>query len=138
MKSKENSEVILPRNQLYLYGYDYYFNLFLNLYKKNKLPSAILLNGQKGIGKATFAYHFINFLLSNDLITSGREKTNAWNLVVATILNILLNFYVFELSYNFQKKQQNFFRCLCLLFHLTFQIVPWHHHSSLDHAELQM
>ena len=66
MKSKENSEVILPRNQLNLYGYDYYFNLFLNLYKKNKLPSAILLNGQKGIGKATFAYHFINFLLSRN------------------------------------------------------------------------
>ena len=66
MKSKENSEVILPRNQLNLYGYDYYFNLFLNLHEKNKLPSAILLNGQKGIGKATFAYHFINFLLSRN------------------------------------------------------------------------
>ena len=34
---------------------------------------------------------FMNFLLSNILITSGREKINAWNLVVATVLNILLN-----------------------------------------------
>jgi O-antigen/teichoic acid export membrane protein len=34
---------------------------------------------------------FINFLLSNLLIASGREKINAWNLVGATILNISLN-----------------------------------------------
>ena len=34
---------------------------------------------------------FINFLLSNLLISSGREKVNAWNLVGATVLNISLN-----------------------------------------------
>jgi O-antigen/teichoic acid export membrane protein len=34
---------------------------------------------------------FINFLLSNLLIASGREKINAWNLVGATVLNIILN-----------------------------------------------
>jgi len=34
---------------------------------------------------------FINFLLSNILITSGREAVNTWNLLGATILNIVLN-----------------------------------------------
>ena len=33
----------------------------------------------------------MNFLLSNVLITSGREKINTWNLIIATIINILLN-----------------------------------------------
>jgi O-antigen/teichoic acid export membrane protein len=33
----------------------------------------------------------MNFLLSNTLITSGREMINAWNLVAATTLNVLLN-----------------------------------------------
>ena len=56
-----------PINQKNLFGYDNYFNLFKDLYTNNKLPNCILLTGQKGIGKATFAYHFINFLLSNKL-----------------------------------------------------------------------
>jgi O-antigen/teichoic acid export membrane protein len=34
---------------------------------------------------------FLNFLLSSLLIASGREKINAWNLVGATVLNIVLN-----------------------------------------------
>ena len=34
---------------------------------------------------------FVNFLLSNILITSGREMINAWNLIGATVLNIILN-----------------------------------------------
>jgi O-antigen/teichoic acid export membrane protein len=35
---------------------------------------------------------FINYLLSNVLITSGRERANSWNLAGATVLNIILNF----------------------------------------------
>ena len=34
----------------------------IKLFKKKKLPSTILLNGQKGLGKATFAFHYINYL----------------------------------------------------------------------------
>ena len=60
----ENLEITLPKNQLRLYGFKNYFASFVNLYRKNKLPNAILLSGPKGLGKATFAYHFINFLSS--------------------------------------------------------------------------
>jgi len=63
-KTDENLEIVLPKNQLRLYGYEYYFNSFIKLYKKNKLPNTILLSGPQGSGKATFAYHFINYLLS--------------------------------------------------------------------------
>ena len=49
-----------------LFGFNNYFNSFAKLYKKNKLPNTILLSGQKGSGKATFAYHFINYLLSSN------------------------------------------------------------------------
>ena len=54
-----------PINQLSLFGYENYFNSFIELYMKNKLSNVILLNGSKGIGKATFAYHFINSILSD-------------------------------------------------------------------------
>ena len=64
--TNENLKIVSPNNQLHLYGYEYYFNYFIKLYEKNKLPNTILLSGQKGSGKATFAYHFINYLLSQD------------------------------------------------------------------------
>ena len=57
-------EMLLPKNQLKLYGYKKYFDTFIKLLKNKKLPNTILLSGPKGSGKATFAYHFINYLLS--------------------------------------------------------------------------
>ena len=60
----ENFGIKSPKNQIRLFGYEYYFNSFAELYHKNKLPNTILLSGAKGSGKATFAYHFINYLLS--------------------------------------------------------------------------
>tara|TARA_B100001123_G_scaffold315503_1_gene353197 strand:- start:18 stop:986 length:969 start_codon:yes stop_codon:yes gene_type:complete len=65
MKNIE-SEIIAPKKQLNLFGYDEIFNSFINLYKKNEMPKVILLNGQEGLGKATFAYHFFNYLLSSN------------------------------------------------------------------------
>ena len=59
-----DTEIISAKNQLQLFGYDDYFNFFIKLFHKNKLPNTILLSGLKGCGKATFAYHFINYLLS--------------------------------------------------------------------------
>ena len=59
-----NIEVLSPKNQLYLFGYEDYFKFFIKLFEKGKLPNTILLSGLKGSGKATFAYHFVNYLLS--------------------------------------------------------------------------
>ena len=62
----KNMEILQPKAQLSLYGYENYFNSFIKLYKKNTLPNTMLLTGPKGLGKSTFAYHFINYLLTYD------------------------------------------------------------------------
>ncbi len=49
---------------LKIYGYDQEFSKLSNLFKSNILPNKILITGPKGIGKYTFAIHFINYALS--------------------------------------------------------------------------
>ena len=49
-----------------LYGMEDYFNEIINLYNDNKMPQKLLLSGKKGVGKATLAYHIINYILSAD------------------------------------------------------------------------
>ena len=65
---KLNSDIIInnPKNQLNLYGYQHYFNTFIKLFEKNEMPNTLLLSGPKGIGKATFLYHFFNYVLSRN------------------------------------------------------------------------
>ena len=53
-----------PSNQLKLFGHKENFNYLTNLFNKEIFPSKIILSGPDGIGKSTFAYHFINFVLS--------------------------------------------------------------------------
>jgi DNA polymerase-3 subunit delta' len=48
-----------------LYGYDDLFKNLTSLFEKQKLPNKIIFNGSDGVGKATFIYHLINFILSN-------------------------------------------------------------------------
>ena len=55
-----------PYNQTKLFGLDFFLNELINLDKKNKLPNKIILSGQKGLGKSTMAFHFINYILSKD------------------------------------------------------------------------
>ncbi len=55
-----------PINQQKLFGLkDYLFEL-IRLYQKNIFPNKLLLSGSKGFGKSTLAYHFINFVLSQN------------------------------------------------------------------------
>jgi len=55
-----------PKMQIELFGYEYYFQMFVEMFNKKKLPNTILLTGDKGTGKATFVYHFINYILSKE------------------------------------------------------------------------
>ena len=55
-----------PKNQICLYGHENVFQELVDLYNNNKLPSKILLSGQKGIGKCTLTYHLINCILSKN------------------------------------------------------------------------
>ena len=64
--TQENLKVIYPINQLSLFGYNGYFNYFVKLFEKRKMPNSILLSGPKGIGKSTFAFHLVNYILSKN------------------------------------------------------------------------
>ena len=55
-----------PSTQKNLFEHNDEFTNLVNLHSKNKLPNQILLSGEKGIGKCTLAYHFINYVLSLD------------------------------------------------------------------------
>lgn len=57
------------------------------IYGNKFLPSADILE----VLSWAILLFFVNFLLSNLLIASGREKINAWNLIGATVLNLSLN-----------------------------------------------
>ena len=55
----------LNKFQRFLYGHDDLFINLTSLSEKKKLPNKIIFNGSDGVGKATFIYHLINFILSN-------------------------------------------------------------------------
>ncbi len=57
---------IKPINQEKLFGLEKYLLDLIKLHKKKIFPNKLLLNGPKGIGKSTLAYHFINYVLSID------------------------------------------------------------------------
>ena len=49
-----------------IYGYDDLFNFFIKLDGEERIPNKFILSGNKGIGKSTFAYHLINYILSKN------------------------------------------------------------------------
>ena len=65
LQKKEN-KTLSPISQLNLFGYDDYFNFFINLFEGKNTPNTLLLSGFKGQGKSTFVYHFTNYLLSKN------------------------------------------------------------------------
>ena len=61
-----NNVNILPKNQLSLFGFKNNIDFFVSLYNEKKLPNTIIISGAEGLGKSTFAYHFINFIVSKN------------------------------------------------------------------------
>ena len=105
-KVDENFDTTLPINQLKLYNLNTYFDFFVKLFKKNKLPNTILLTGPKGSGKATFAYHFINYLLSYNEDDSYSIKNYVINPNNKSYLNVSNNTHPnFFLLDNSEKKE---------------------------------
>ena len=64
-----------PINSLKLFVLKEHFDNFVKLYRNKKLPKIILLTGEKGIGKFTLIFHFINYVLSiNSQNTYNKEE----------------------------------------------------------------
>ena len=61
-----NNVNIFPKNQLSLFGFKNNIDFFVSLYNEKKLPNTIIISGAEGLGKSTFAYHFINFIVSKN------------------------------------------------------------------------
>ena len=62
-----------PINSTKLISMDYFLNEMIELYRLNRFPKVLLLNGKKGIGKFTLVLHFINYIFtlnSNGVITA--------------------------------------------------------------------
>ena len=81
---------LTPINQINLFGLNRYFDELIFLHQKKCLPSKILLSGQKGIGKSTLAYHFINYVLSMEeefKYDADSFKINVESNTYKTILN---------------------------------------------------
>tara|TARA_B100001121_G_scaffold107134_1_gene94548 strand:- start:495 stop:1418 length:924 start_codon:yes stop_codon:yes gene_type:complete len=49
-----------------IHGYNDLFNFFIKLDGEERIPNKFILSGNKGIGKSTFAYHLINYILSKN------------------------------------------------------------------------
>ena len=79
-----------PENQTRLFKLNSHILELIRLDKKNNLPNKILLSGQKGLGKSTLAYHFINYSLSKNedfKYDINNFKINPENRSFKTILN---------------------------------------------------
>ena len=61
-----NPIALSPKNQNELYFHKGLFLEFVDLYNKNNLPNKIIFSGQKGLGKATLAYHITNYIFSKN------------------------------------------------------------------------
>lgn len=99
-KKIDLKEISPPKNQLNLFGYKDYFNSFLKLHKNQSLPKTLLLSGPKGLGKSTFAYHIINYILSQNeedkyLLDKFiiNEKNKSYKLLID---NIHPNFFLID------------------------------------------
>ena len=95
-----------PINQTKLFGLDKFILKLIQLDHNKKLPNKILLTGQKGLGKSTLAFHFINYVLSKDEQFSydvNNFEINNKNRSFKTILN-KSNPNLIIVDINFEKK----------------------------------
>lgn len=65
------TDVIIPQNNFFLLGQEDAEKVVLDAYNNGTLHNSWLISGEKGIGKATFAYKFARFLLD-----AGRGSTS--------------------------------------------------------------
>ena len=95
-----------PINQTKLYELNKFLEKFVKLYEDKRFPNKILLSGQRGIGKSTLAYHFINYALSKGQkyeYNLDNFEINLENQSFRTILNgSNPNFY--QIDINSEKK----------------------------------
>ena len=85
-----------------IYGYNDLFNFFIKLDGEKRIPNKFILSGNKGIGKSTFAYHLINYILSKnekDKYDTTNYKINDENRSYRLIKNLSHpNFFLIDVD----------------------------------------
>jgi len=90
-----------PHKQKKIFAHEENLSELINLYDQKNLPNRILLSGIKGIGKATLAYHLVNYIFSigekfqynkKDLIIDSSNRS--YNLLIN---NTHPNFHLIDL-----------------------------------------
>ena len=79
-----------PISQTKLFGLDKFISELIHLFNSGNFPNKILLSGQKGLGKSTLAYHFVNYVLSKDenlKYNTETFKIDSNNRTFKTIIN---------------------------------------------------
>jgi DNA polymerase-3 subunit delta' len=76
-----DDEIVTPQNNFFLLGQEEAEKVVLDSYNNHTLHNSWLISGERGIGKATFAYKFARFLLdpnrsSKTLNTSPDSQSN--------------------------------------------------------------
>ena len=64
----------LTENSNKLFGYANLFSEFETLYNNENLPKILIFTGEKGTGKFSFIFHFINFILSKKTISPYNKE----------------------------------------------------------------
>ncbi|MDH5723048.1 MAG: DNA polymerase III subunit delta' [Alphaproteobacteria bacterium] len=68
------SELCEPALMDFCLGHEQIENQFLDLYKKDKMPHAVVFSGAQGIGKTTFAFRLARFLLKSSKDTQSNQE----------------------------------------------------------------
>tara|TARA_Y100000591_G_scaffold151820_1_gene130565 strand:- start:161 stop:1087 length:927 start_codon:yes stop_codon:yes gene_type:complete len=95
---------MIDKYQTKLYGYESLFYELVNIYNRKRLPNKILFSGKKGIGKSTFALHFINYIFSENeenkyiLDSCSIDSNNKSYKLISQ--NIHPNFYYIKKQYD--------------------------------------
>ena len=80
INKSENLEIVLPKNQLSLYGYENYFAAFANLYRKNKIATVIKHIPGHGLAKSDSHYKLP--------IIKAKKEELASSITIVFLLNL--------------------------------------------------
>ena len=94
---------ISPKMNNFLLGHQEAENVFLNAWKNSSLHNSWLICGEKGIGKTTFAYNIIKFLL-----TADERKKDEYDSIKFEVNNPIVRQIEEDACYNLKLIERDF------------------------------
>lgn len=114
--------MLTPQENLYLKGHDAELNTLKQAVDNGQLPHSLIINGAKGIGKTTFAFHLMRYVLGATDENSPASKKISAN----SHPNILL------VRPSFDEKKQRYKSSLTV--GEAHKVIPFFRQTSVDDA----